>query len=439
MITLRIQHVLTPQGFGPASVQVDDKGLITAVEAISAGPWDGWIALPGMVNAHSHSFQRVMCGYAEAAVGEQSFWGWRELMYRVAQGITPRDQFVIARQAFREMLAGGFTTVAEFHYLHHGLDGSRGTDMTLAVAEAAEETGIRLALLPVFYQRGGFGIAADPMQHRFVHQSVDEFLQLLELMHHRLGAAVAGIAPHSLRAVDPQCLPALVAGAREIIGKNCVVHMHVAEQTAEVEQSKTATGLTPVELLFEHCQPDELWSLVHATHISDAELKLMTNAGVNVVLCPLTEANLGDGIFPINDFWAGGGRIAIGTDSNARIDAVSELRLMEYGQRLTQQRRAVLADQHGLGARVWAHTARAGAGVLALNTGRIEVGSYADLLVLGEQSPLTGLPPMRAMDALITGGDGRNIADVYVGGRMIARDEPDEEFPDTARRLCAVH
>lgn len=439
MITLRFQHVLTPQGFGPAQLQVDDKGLITAVEGITDGPWDGWIALPGMVNAHSHSFQRVMCGHVEAATSERSFWGWREMMYRVAQGITPADQFVIARQAFREMLAAGFTTVAEFHYLHHDLDGSRGTNMVQAVAEAANESGIRLALLPVFYQRGGFASKADPMQQRFVHSTVDEFLEYLAQLQAIFGQSVAGIAPHSLRAVDPAALTALVNGARDIVGKNCVVHMHVAEQRAEVDQARAATGHTPVELLFEHASPDELWSFVHATHISDAELEMMTDAGVNVVLCPLTEANLGDGIFPINAFWDRGGRIAIGTDSNARIDAVEELRLMEYGQRLLHESRAVLADSQGLGSRLWAHTARAGAGVLALNTGRIEPGSYADLVVLSEKSPLTGLPPMRALDALISGGDGRNLADVYVGGRMVRHEDDDDEFAEAVQRLCAVH
>ena len=311
MNTLRFQHVLTPQGFRPAQLQIDDKGLITAVEDIVEGPWDGWIALPGMINAHSHSFQRVMCGYAEAAVGQRSFWGWRELMYRVAQGITPRDQFVIARQAFREMLAGGFTTVAEFHYLHHGMDGGRGMELAQAVAEAAAETGIRLAMLPVFYQRGGFDVAADLMQQRFVHQSVDDFLKLVGQWHDEFGSAVLGIAPHSVRAVDPQMLPELVDGARSLIGNDCVVHMHVAEQLAEVEQSKMATGCRPVELLFNHCQLDRQWSLVHATHVSDSELKKMNEAEVNVVLCPLTEANLGDGIFPVAEHWAGGGRTAI--------------------------------------------------------------------------------------------------------------------------------
>ncbi|MBT8131921.1 MAG: amidohydrolase family protein, partial [Gammaproteobacteria bacterium] len=258
MNTLRFEYVLTPTGLRPAQLQVDDNGRITAVEEITAGPWDGWIALPGMVNAHSHCFQRVMCGYAEAAVGEQSFWGWRELMYRIAQTISPHDQYVIARQAFMEMLAAGFTTVAEFHYLHHGTDARQGPEMASAVIEAAEEVGIRLAMLPVFYQRGGFDQPASASQRRFTHDSVEDFLAMTA----KLGSSVAGIAPHSVRAVDPALLPELLSGARSLLGEKSVVHIHVAEQQTEIEQCLAATGRTPVQLLYDHCEPDELWSFV---------------------------------------------------------------------------------------------------------------------------------------------------------------------------------
>ncbi|MDH3645166.1 MAG: formimidoylglutamate deiminase [Gammaproteobacteria bacterium] len=434
MKTLRFQNVLTPQGMGAAELQVDDKGLITAVEAVSEGPWDGWLALPGIVNAHSHSFQRVMCGYAEASVGEKSFWGWRELMYRIAQNITPRDQYVIARRAFSEMLTAGFTSVAEFHYLHHQPDGARGTEMAQAVIDAAADIGIRLRMLPVFYQRGGFGHPPSDMQARFIHESVDDFLGLVQ----RLGIAVAGIAPHSVRAVEPALLPKLVAGARELIGKNAVIHIHVAEQPAEVEAAQQATGHTPVELLAEHCELDRYWSFVHATHVNDSDMRSMIETGVNVVLCPLTEANLGDGLFPLQEFMSAGGRVAIGTDCNARIDAIGELRLMEYGQRLARQSRAVLADKDGLGALLWAHAARAGAGVLAMKAGRVEPGTYADLVILNDTAPLSGLSPMRAMDALVTGGDVRNIADVYVGGKRVEPgDDRNDEFVTVMQRLCA--
>ncbi len=431
MKTLRFKQALSPDGFRPMAVHVDDKGLITAVEETDAGPWDGAIALPGMVNAHSHCFQRVMCGFAEAAVGERSFWGWRELMYRIARKITPDDQYVIARQAFGEMLAAGFTTVAEFHYLHHEPDGSHSTAMAEAVIGAARDAGIRLALLPVYYERGGFGQPASEAQQRFVHASVDEFAGLLA----RLGDTVAGIAPHSVRAVDPAVLPDLVAAAREVIGENAVVHMHVAEQRAEVEATGQATGFTPAALIAETCELDPLWSFVHATHVTDHDLRLMLAAGVNTILCPLTEANLGDGLFPAKEFMAAGGRIAIGTDCNARIDAIEELRLMEYAQRLVRERRAVLAGKDGLGALLWAHAARAGAGVLALNAGRIEPGTWADFVVLNDEPPLTGLEPHRALDALVTGGDRHNIAAVYVGGQAIEA-AGETAFATTVNRLC---
>ena len=432
MPRLRFEHLLTPAGFTPAEVTIDDKGRIAAVEAVSAGPWDGWLALPGMVNAHSHSFQRAMCGYAERATGEQSFWGWRELMYRIAQAVTPEDQHVIALQAFREMLSGGYTSVGEFHYLHHLPGGARGTQMAEAVKAAAAEAGIRLALLPVYYARGGFGQPPDASQQRFVHDSAHAFIDMAA----NLGAA--GIAPHSLRAVDVAELPALIASARAALGDDAVFHIHVAEQRREVEDCQAATGRTPVELLGAAVDLDANWSLIHATHATPAELSQLVADDANIVLCPLTEANLGDGVFPAAGFRRDGGRLAIGSDCNARIDAVEELRLLEYGQRLSSERRACLADANGLSG-LWATTARAGARALNIDAGVIEPGKWADLAVLAPARPLTGLPPERAVDALIAGGSGANFEAVYVAGKRIgATAETSPEFVTTVRRLVSA-
>ncbi len=432
MPRLRFEHVLTPSGFLPGEVSVDDKGRIAAVEAVSSGPWDGWVALPGMVNAHSHSFQRVMCGHAERGGGEQSFWGWRELMYRVALKVTPEDQHVIALQAFREMLSAGFTSVGEFHYLHHLRDGARGTQMAEAVIVAAGEAGIRLVLLPVYYARGGFGQAPQALQARFVHDSPRAFIEMTS----RVGAA--GIAPHSLRAVDAAELPALAAAARSALGDDAVFHIHIAEQRREIDECVAATGKTPVELLRTQVDLGPRWSLVHATHATQAELEQVAAADANVVLCPLTEANLGDGIFPAAGFLRAGGRFAIGSDCNARIDPVEELRLLEYGQRLSTGRRGCLADADGLGA-LWAGTAHTGARSLNIDAGVIEPGRWADIVVLGPGRPLTGLSPDRAVDALITGGSAANVEAVYVGGRRIgAGAKTSPEFATTVQRLAGV-
>lgn len=415
MRTLRFQYLLTPDGFGPAEIVVDDKGRIASVEAAASGDWDGWIALPGMINAHSHVFQRAMTGLAERGGGARSFWGWRELMYRIAGQITPESQFVIAEQAFREMLAAGFTSVGEFHYLHHEADGTRSTAMADAVVAAAQAAGIRLALLPVYYSRGGFDAAATTGQARFLHPTPEAFLDYAA----SLGPTVRGIAPHSLRAVDPAVLPMLVAGARQRLGDQSRFHIHIAEQQREVVDCEAAHGCGPVQLLCRHVDLDPRWSLVHATHASLAGLKAITAGGATVVLCPLTEAHLGDGIFPATDFIDGGGEFAIGSDCNARIDAIEELRLLEYGQRLASQRRPCLLYDDGPGVGLWQAACAGGARSLGLDAGAIRPGLAADLVVLERSAPLDGLAPCQALDAWLVGGSRENIEHIYVDGRRI--------------------
>jgi formiminoglutamate deiminase len=420
--TLAFQYLLTPVGIARNTrVVIDAAGRIAALEPVERGPWDGFFALPGMPNAHSHAFQRALAGQGEARVGADTFWSWREAMYGLANRLTPREMRAIAAQAFAEMLRGGFTSVAEFHYLHHLPGGRPSPAMGQAVLDAADEVGIRLVLLPVFYLTGGFAragaeLAAREEQRRFVHRDIEDFCRLLE----RFAGRPCGLAPHSLRAVPPRLLHPLLEAAGSVLPAGFPIHMHIAEQPREVEDCRNAFGLTPVDLLAETVSLSDRWNLVHATHVSRPELETMASIGVGAVLCPLTEAYLGDGIFPAADFVRLRGRIAIGSDSNARIVVVEELRLLEYGQRLSDGMRARLASEEGIGAPIWRLAAGSGARALAQPVGAIERGRYADLVVLDEAHPaLLGVAPERMLDALITGGDARCIRDVYVGGERL--------------------
>ncbi|MGH8225843.1 MAG: formimidoylglutamate deiminase [Gammaproteobacteria bacterium] len=413
---LNFRYLATPGGLArERAVVVDEAGMIRAIEPAS-GPWDGTLALPGMPNAHSHVFQRALAGCGEARSGEDSFWSWREAMYRLAARVDADALYAIARYAYGEMLAAGFTSVAEFHYLHHRRDGARGTDMAEAVLTAAREVGIRLRLLPVLYQRGGFDRAAGTEQMRFVHERTEDFLRLLET----LAPAHPGLAFHSLRAVAAETLAPTLAAARDLLGADIPVHIHIAEQRREVADCRAASGHTPVELLMQSLTVDKYWSLVHATHCEAAELKALHETGATIVVCPLTEAYLGDGLFPGRDYFAGGGRVAIGSDSNARIDAIEELRWLEYGQRLRDEARARFADAQGLGLPLWQRAAAGGARALALPVGAIAPGCAADFVVLeSEADALLGHMSETWADALIVGGSRHDLAAVYVGGERL--------------------
>ncbi|MDH3732485.1 MAG: formimidoylglutamate deiminase [Gemmatimonadota bacterium] len=438
--TLRFEAVLTPTGIEHGrAVSFDADGVITGV-APADPPWDGFLALPGMPNAHSHAFQRALTGRGEAALGNDSFWSWREEMYRLANSLQPEDAYSVARMAFTEMLAGGFTHLVEFHYLLHGVDGSRGPEMTDAVLRAADAVGLPLTLLPVYYRTSGFDAApAEAEQHRFVHESPEEFLAAVA----RLGEAVGGVAPHSLRAVPAADLAELVEGASGLLGPEAPLHIHVSEQATEVEECGQRFGRTPIELLFDHVEAGPRWNLVHATHATPGERVSIRESGAGVVLCPLTEAYLGDGIFEAREHLEGGGVAAIGTDSNVRISAIEELRVLEYGQRLRDRMRARLGDATGVGAALWSRTAEGGARASGRPVGRLEIGGRADIIVLnGEAAALAGHRPETAIDAWLVGGDARDIAAVYVkGDRMVEHgvvaheEETRAVFAATMRRL----
>ncbi len=394
-MTLWFETAKLPGGWAQQVRVTIESGRIASVQSgVAAGPNDERhaVGLAGLSNLHSHAFQRAMAGLAErpGGVGRDDFWSWRETMYGLVGRLTPEDVAVVAAQAFMEMLEAGFTRVGEFHYLHHDLDGRPYADpaqMAVAVAAAAAETGIALTLLPVFYAHSGFGGAApNEGQRRFIND-LDGFARLREGCAKALkplDGAVLGIAPHSLRAVTPGELDALLAMAPE-----GPVHIHIAEQMPEVEACLAWSGQRPVEWLLGHTPVDPRWCLVHATHVAPAEVAAIEASGAVVGLCPVTEANLGDGLFPAAEF---SGRFGVGSDSNVRIDAAEELRLLEYGQRLVRRQRNVLArDGLSTGRTLFERVLAGGAQALGVDTAALAAGAPADIVALaGDGESATG-------------------------------------------------
>lgn len=415
---LTFKHILTPNGMLAAQTLTIEDGKISAIAPADTTSFDGYLAIPGMPNAHSHAFQRALSGYGEARQGDDSFWSWRQAMYRLANRITPDDCYTIARMAFADMLRGGYTSVAEFHYLHHLPDGTASPAMGEAVIAAANSVGLPITLLPVLYQTGGFNKFPAPDQARFVHKDIDSYCRLIEQLQ-KSGVAL-GIAPHSLRAVPIDVLPELLNASNELLPKGYPVHIHIAEQTAEVDACLTVHDKRPVELLMETLVPDASWNLVHATHITGDELQAIVSSHARIVICPITEAYLGDGLCPADDFVEAGGKLAVGSDSNCRLDALEELRLLEYGQRLRSQSRARFANGSGVGAELWQHTARAGAAAVNRCSGEITEGASADFVVFDENTaPLDGHTIATALDALLINASARDIAAVYVQGKRV--------------------
>ncbi|MHB1543064.1 MAG: amidohydrolase family protein [Gammaproteobacteria bacterium] len=410
---LSCRYVLTSRGWlRDQSIGIDETGRITDLIP-GQPPWDGFIVIPGMPNAHSHAFQRALTGVGERVADAQSFWSWRSLMYRLAASIGPEEMELLATLACFDMLRSGFTSVAEFFYLHHGPDGRSGVAMAQAVVRAADRTGIRLRLVPVYYERGGFEEALDPVQKkRFAHATVEAFEDYVRA----LDGVPLGVGAHSIRAVSPSSLERVGAFA-ESLGEG-LFHIHVAEQEREVEQSHRAYGVGPIRLLDQLGLVTPHLQAVHGTHADPEERRLLVERGANLVLCPITEAYLADGIFPAVEYLAQGGSWAVGTDANVAIDAISELRLLEYGQRLSSGRRSNLADRSGIGTRLWQGAALGGARAVGFPVGVIESGAYADLVMLEDPCLLTGGDPDLDLDAFLIGGSCATIARVYVGGTL---------------------
>ena len=405
---------------------VDDRGRVAQAQGGKPQYLDGWV-LPGMPNLHSHAFQRAMAGLAERrGPSDDSFWTWRETMYAFAARINPDTLQAIAAQLYVEMLKAGYTQVCEFHYLHHQPDGkpyAQPEAMSLALIEAAREAGIALTLLPVLYMCGGFdGRPLSPRQNRFGHD-VESYLRLLaSLRKLERDDLRVGVALHSLRAIPEQAWRGVVEHDALKTGP---IHIHIAEQIGEVQDCLATRGARPVEWLFDHAAVDKRWCLVHATHLTESETAQLARSGAIAGLCPTTEANLGDGLFPLARYLDGHGVIGIGSDSHISISPVEELRWLEYGQRLSTRHRNVAARHAGesVGETLWRATLRGGAQAADLPIGSLSDGTRADLIVLDDDSPLLAARDSRsAMDSFLFAGNVPLVRNVMVGGTWVVRD-----------------
>ncbi len=384
------------------------------------------VLLPAPGNVHSHAFQRAFAGMAEfRARGRDSFWTWRRLMYRFLDVLRPEHVEAIAAQAYLEMLEAGFGAVGEFHYLHHQPGGTPYDDraeLGQRIVAAAATTGIGLTHLPVLYRRGGAGDAPlSDAQLRFAN-TVDEFLALVDAT--RAGHNVLhrdsriGIAPHSLRAVSPGDLTRLLGAT-----PRGPVHIHIAEQIGEIDDIVAEFGARPVAWLLDNAPVDGRWCLIHATHMTAHETRALAGSGAVAGLCPITEANLGDGIFNGVPYIENGGAFGVGSDSNIRISLVEELRLLEYSQRLRDRARNVMVvGQGSVGRTLYAGAARGGARALGRDAGEISVGKLADLLAIDRNAPaLCALGDDQIIDGLVFAAGRDVITDVWSAGRHVVR------------------
>lgn len=400
----------------------DERGVVdrSSTKAEHAGhPSSVRFVLPGMPNAHSHAFQRAMADMAER-LGDpyDSFWTWRERMYAFAAIIEPHDLFAIASQLYMEMLEAGYTQVCEFHYLHHAPGGKHYDDpatMSKALLEAAADVGIGITLLPVLYQTGGFdGRPLSARQTRFGH-TIDQYQALLQGLKPSLAANQRlGLCLHSLRAVPEAAMREVLFGRPEGVP----VHIHIAEQTAEVEECLAVRGQRPVAWLLDHADVDADWSLVHATHLDDAEVGALARSGAVAALCPTTEANLGDGVFPLVEFQAAGGAWSIGSDSHISVSPVEELRWLEYGQRLTRRRRnlASRAECPSTGEALFAAAWAGGRRSCGLPPdGAVMDG---DFVVIDDDAPqLVGATASDLLDRWIFSGNRPMVREVWTQGQ----------------------
>lgn len=384
--------------------------------------------LPGVVDAHSHAFQRAIAGLTEqAGASGDDFWSWRDRMYSAALRVAPRQLESIAAFLYAELLAGGYTQVCEFHYLHGAVPGAPAADpleMSLALVRAAQRTGIGLTLLPTLYMRSGFGASGLREDQRRFASTPDSIARLVQDLQREVRGAAGvnvGVAVHSLRAADAGAIRELTAFAA---AGGLPVHIHVAEQTQEVQDCLAHTGQRPIEWLLDHLAVDARWNLVHATHTVPGELQGVSERGANIVICPSTEANLGDGVFDLSGYAAAGGAWSVGSDSHVTRGWPEELRLLEYSQRLTRRQRNVAAQAAGRASSAGALFDAALAGGAAASgcaVGGIAAGRRADFLVLDAQSPaLLGVPPANLLDAAVFSSPGPAFRQVRVAGRLVA-------------------
>ena len=490
--TFLADHAWLGQGFAEGVALTVDGGAVAAARA-GEGERIGRYVVPGMPNLHSHAFQRAMAGLAErrgfvekcgqgrplfdsrdqgrSQKDHDSFWTWREVMYAFAGRIGPDELRAIAAQLYVEMLKAGYTQVCEFHYLHHRPDGRPYADpaaMSLALIEAAHEAGIGLTLLPTLYMTGGFdGRPLGERQRRFGHD-IDAWLRLVERLRTLESPALrVGVALHSLRAVPQEAMRVVLdafaspfpsgegapAGAgegsasregRDVAGRlsqpGMPIHIHIAEQVGEVQDCLALRNARPVEWLLDHADVDARWCLVHATHLTEGETRRLAASGAVAGLCPTTEANLGDGLFPLKPYLDAGGVIGIGSDSHISVSPVEELRWLEYGQRLATRHRNVSAGAAcpSTGETLFAHALAGGAQASGVELGRLDAGR-ADLVVLDDASPLlAGRDAAHAIDTWLFAGNSNLVRDVMVAGEFVVRDARHRDEERIAARYRAV-
>lgn len=431
MTTIIAEQALLPTGWARnVEVRISADGRINSVAEGTAveGAHGVELLLPAPPNLHSHTFQRAMAGLSESRGDEtgDNFWTWRSVMYRFMGLLEPEDIQAIAAFSFMEMLEAGFASVAEFHYVHHqpgGLHYEDIAELSRRVVDGAYDAGIGLTLLPVFYAQGGLnGRPLVGSQHRFANR-LDSFARLVQRVEQLVSQGgddtAFGVAPHSLRAVSAADLHELHASFPTV-----PFHIHVAEQEAEVDEVLNRTGQRPVEWLLDAFPVQERWCLVHATHLTKGEAEALARSGAVAGLCPVTEANLGDGTFSATGFTRADGRFGVGTDSNIAISFTGELRQLEYSQRLRDRARAVLADSdHSVGRFLFDRAVAGGAQALGRHCGEIAEGQWADMV--GLDLTLSGFHELTedlALDAWIFAAGPEAVSDVWSAGRHMVRE-----------------
>ncbi|MFZ6654382.1 formimidoylglutamate deiminase [Undibacterium sp. TJN19] len=430
MSSLFARHACLPQGWvSNVRLHWNARGELIQVEQHAqpgAHEKQETFVLPGMTNLHSHAFQRALAGMTEmAGESKDSFWTWRELMYRYALHITPEQIQAIAAQLYSECLRHGYTSVCEFHYLHRDINGrfyARPAEMAERVIAAASQTGMGISMLPVLYSYADFGEQALRYDQRRFSTGVDEIMQLIDALEAARNDQVEiGVAPHSLRAAS-------MAQIREVqaaLPAGRPIHIHIAEQQKEVDACIAFSGRRPVELLLDSGLVDQRWCLVHATHLNKAEVQGVAASGAVAGICTTTEGNLGDGFFDLPDYIAAGGRFGVGSDSHVSQSPVEELRWLEYGQRLRLQGRniASVAGQRKVGDFLWHAALQGGAQASGRKLGQLAVGYRADMLVLDDQHPnLAGMRSEDVLNTWIFAGNDNLVRDVYVGGSQVVQD-----------------
>lgn len=428
MNTLHFKQALLSNGWADnVRISIDIKGTISNIETDVLNANKGCL-MPGMANLHSHAHQRAMSGLAERASStDDSFWTWRKIMYQFLQTIKPEHLHAIASQLYVEMLKSGYTRVGEFQYLHHQPNGQHyenPAEMSLQTLDAANQTGLGITNLPTHYQFSGFG--EQPLgqqQQRFVNNP-EQFLRIVEaLQASSNGNVVTGFAAHSLRAVSKEALNEVLSSLQQ--DGALPVHIHIAEQTKEIEDCLEWSGLRPVDYLLNNFKIDKNWCLVHATHMTKSETQAVANSGAVVGICPTTEANLGDGFFNAVEYLKANGQFGIGSDSHISISPTEELRWLEYGQRLLYQSRNVLTNSYEkhTGRTLFEKAAAGGAQACGHESGTIAIGKRADFIVLDTDHPLLcERNGDEILDSWIFSGNSNTVRDVYVGGKQVIKD-----------------